>query len=103
MKKTRIILAMSVNSQSSKGAQMDLIGIGCSNQAIHLRNEIRQGVHRNILIALSLGLDTWRYKRHYSTTEEEGVRVKILYSTGISAWTLSRSMPSRLRAALKLK
>src|SRR6266498_177194 len=60
MKKTGIILTMSVNSQPSKGTQLNLICASCIDQAIHLRNEFRQSIHRNILIPLFLGLDTWR-------------------------------------------
>src|SRR5262245_30381563 len=100
MKKTRIILAMGINRQPSKGTQLNLICASRIDQAIHLRNENRQSIHRNILIPLSLAT---RLVVPQIETREEGQRIKLPYSTGISAWTLSRSIPSLLRADLNPK
>jgi hypothetical protein len=58
MKKTSVRLAVGVNRQPSEGPQLNLIRAGCNNQAIHFRNKFSQGIHRNILMPLSLGLDT---------------------------------------------
>lgn len=72
MKKAWVILAMSINCQSPKGTQTNLILLRRNNQAIHLGDKFWQVIHGVAYTPLPIG---W----------EEGYWIQFPYSTGISA------------------